>query len=274
MLGVLAFPVVYIGFKNQPGWALGLPFFLIAFGVLSFLFGTNLASRLVFRAGTAGTGEVVSTYATSTQVNSHNVRGYRVLLRTAQGQTLETTFDDVAFPVYPADDFGSYPAAGEKFNTRYLPDYPQDFVVLSNDDSPWAHGQQCEALLDSLHEARTRHEFDLANAASKQTYVGLIHRVIARQCYTDSTDLHKYYGDLAHVQLEPCQALLDSLDVLRIRYNADVTDLANDAAYLALIRRVIARPACYTDSADVRKYYDDIRRVQKAEAGVQAGAAQ
>ena len=78
-------------------------------------------------------------------------------------------------------------------------------------------------------------------------------------------------GDLDHVQLEPCQALLDSLDAARTHYNADITDRANNRAYLALIGRVIARPPCYTDSADLRKYYGDMARVKKAEAEVEAG---
>ncbi len=238
---------------------------VIGLAVLTFLtifFGSALAVPLVYRAGETGQGEVVSTYATSVQRNHHNVRGHRVLLRTKAGQTVATSFEDDDFNVYPPANAVTYPSVGERFTARYLPAYPQDFIIISNDNSPYAHSLHCAVLLDSLHEARRTHEFDLTNAANKQAYRVLIHRVIAQGCYTDSTDLREYYGDLAKVQLEPCQALLDSLDTVRTRYNANVADEANKRVYLALIHRVIARPVCYTDSADLRKYYDDIRRVQ------------
>ncbi|MGI4862606.1 MAG: hypothetical protein ACRYFZ_01695 [Janthinobacterium lividum] len=238
---------------------------VIGLAVLTFLtifFGSALAVPLVYQAGETGQGEVVNTYATSVQHNHREVRGYRVLLRTRAGQTVVTSFEDEDFNVYPPANAVVYPSIGEKFTARYLPAYPQDFIIISNDDSPYAHGLACATLLDSLHEARRTHEFDLTNAANKQAYRELIHRVIAQSCYTDSTDLREYYGDLAKVQLEPCQVLLDSLDIIRTRYNADITDVANKRVYLALIRRVVARPPCYTDSADLRKYYDDMRRVQ------------
>lgn len=270
---VLFIPAAVLGLQRWPRLQRVLVSTVVALAVLTFIsifVGSALASRLVYAAGEDGRGEVVSTYGTSTQVNSHNVVGYRVLLRTRTGQTVQTAFEDNYFNVYPPANSVRYPGVGDQFTARYLPAYPQDFVIITNDNSPYAHKMSCDVLLDSLHEARRVHEFDLGNATSKQAYVALIGRVLARHCYTDSTDRREYYGDLAHVQLEPCQRLLDSLDVLRTRYNANIADLANDQAYLALIRRVIAHPACYTDSADLRKYYDDIRRVEKAEAGVQA----
>ncbi|MGI4834955.1 MAG: hypothetical protein ACRYFK_15995 [Janthinobacterium lividum] len=234
--------------------------------VLNVFFGSMLAARLVYRAGATGRGEVISSYGTSTQVNSHNVVGYRVLLRTQQGQTVPASFEDDDFNVYPPANSVVYPGVGDQFTARYLPDYPQDFVIVTNDNSPYAHQLGCAALLDSLHAARRTHEFDLANTTSKQAYRILIRRVIAQGCYTDSLDRRKYFGDLDAVQLEPCQALLDSLDVLRKRYNANVADEPNKRAYLVLIHRVIARPPCYTDSTDLRKYYDDIRHIQLSEA--------
>ncbi|WP_223650119.1 hypothetical protein [Hymenobacter psoromatis] len=265
-LATPAIPLTFLLFKNAPRWVYRLLFLLLGLGVLNLFFGPGLASRLVYGAGIVGTGEVVSTYATTTQVNYRNVMGYRVLLHTAQGQTLETTFNDMSFPAYPNRWSSTYPGQGEKFGTRYLPDYPRDFVVLTNDDSPWAHGRQCAALLDSLHEARTRHESNLSDAAARQTYVGLLRRVLARGCYTDSTDLREYDGDLGHLRVEPCQALLDSLDAARRRCNADLRNQANNRAYSALIRRVIARPACYTDTADLRQYYADLAHAQRVQA--------
>ncbi|WP_223652428.1 DUF3592 domain-containing protein [Hymenobacter psoromatis] len=259
-------PAVLLGTRSLPaGVQQALTGMVIGLAVLTFFTifaGSWLAGWLVYRVGETGQGEVVSTYATSVQYNNHDVRGHHVLLRTQTGQTVATSFEDDNFNVYPPANSVNYPDVGEKFTARYLPAYPQDFVIITNDNSPYAHGKQCAALLDSLQEARRTHEFDLTIAASKQAYRALIHRVIARGCYTDSTDLREYDGDLAKVQLEPCQALLDSLDIVRTRYNADVADETNKRVYLALIRRVVARPPCYTDSADLRKYYSDMKRVQ------------
>lgn len=262
----LGVPVMGVLMPNtSPFWIRGLPFLLMVVGFLNLYFGAGVAARLVYRVGAAGRGEVISSYGTSTQVNSHNVVGYRVLLRTQAGQVVPTSFEDDDFNVYPPANRVSYPGVGDTFTACYLPDYPQDFVIVTNDNSPYAHGLTCAALLDSLHTARRTHEFDLGNAANKQAYLTLIHRVIAQGCATDSVDLRKYYGDLDFVQLEPCRALLDSFEVARKRYNADVADEPNKRVFLALIRRIIARPACYTDSTDLRKYDDDIRRVQASE---------
>ncbi|MGI4832476.1 MAG: hypothetical protein ACRYFK_03345 [Janthinobacterium lividum] len=263
ILAALSFPAMGVLVpKTAPRWVRGLPFSFMLGAMLNVFFGSLGASSLVYRAGASGRGEVISSYATSTQANHHDVVGYRVLLRTQAGQTVQTSFEDDDFNVYPPANSARYPGVGTAFTARYLPDYPQDFVIVTNDNSPYAHQLGCDRLLDSLHAARRTHEFDRGNAANKQAYRALIHRVLAQGCYTDSLDRREYYGDLAAVQLEPCRALLDSLDRVRTRYNANVADEPNKRVYLALIRRVVARPPCYTDSADLRKYYGDMRRVQ------------
>lgn len=237
---------VLLGTQRLPvGARRGLLGLVVGLAVLTFVTifaGSTLAVRLVYRVGETGQGEVVSAYATSVQYNNHDVRGYRVLLRTRAGQTVASSFEDDDFNVYPPANTVAYPGVGERFTARYLPAYPQDFVIVANDDSLYAHGQQGRALLDSLHAACRTHEFDLANAANKQAYRAFIYRVLTRGCYTDSTDRRKYAGDLARVQLELCRALLDSLDVVRTRYNTNVADEVNKRVYLALIRRVVARP--------------------------------
>ena len=196
---LLVMGAVFATQQLSPGLRRALVGLAIVHAVLAFLnvfVGSQVASSLVYRAGVTGRGEVVSSYGTSTQVNNHDVVGYRVLLRTAQDQVIETSFEDDDFNVYPPATSATYPGVGDTFTARYLPAYPHDFVILTNDNSPWAHQNTCAALLDSLHAARAKHEFALTNAPYKQAYRALIRRVIARQCYTDSTDLRKYYGDL------------------------------------------------------------------------------
>lgn len=185
---------------KAPAWLARL---LLANVVLAFanvFVGSALATRLLYRVGTPGRAEVVSSYGTGGQYNNQNVRGYLVLLRTQPGQTIETSFEDDDFNVYPPHNAVTYPGVGDTFTARYLPTFPHDFIIVSDDDSPWATQLRCQQQLDDLHEARTKHEFDLHNETYKQAYLAAIQRIIAGRCYADSLDLQKYYGDIEQVR--------------------------------------------------------------------------
>jgi len=48
---------------------------------------------------------------------------------------------------------------GEKFKVRYLLSFPRDFVIITNDDSPWARGLACNSLEQRVFEAERKYEF-------------------------------------------------------------------------------------------------------------------
>ena len=122
--------------------------------------------------------------------------GYHVLIRTTTGQTIETSFEDDDFNVYPSHNRTDYPQQGDRFNVRYLKHFPGSFIIIANDDSPWAQGMQCGAWKTKLDEARSKFEFDKSNPQFKAAYIRAIRDYIDKRCYTDSLDLLKYDGEI------------------------------------------------------------------------------
>ena len=81
------------------------------------------------------TAQVVGTYQTSVQLNDRYVVGYDVLIRDAGGEIFNSRFEDDEFNVFPPADF-SYARPGESFGVRFLPRFPKEFIILTDDDSP------------------------------------------------------------------------------------------------------------------------------------------
>ena len=82
------------------------------------------------------TGQIISTYRPSTYDAQFPSTGYHVLLRSGSGQIIESQFVSSDFNLYPFRLFNS-PDTADIFNVRYLPGFPRDLVLVTNDDSPW-----------------------------------------------------------------------------------------------------------------------------------------
>lgn len=177
MLVFFALPIagmVIFGRYLPRGWLRGLAgvltAVLIACALLNLEFGADLSARLVFSHGQAGEGTIAGTFATGIMNNNHDVAGYRALLRMADGSMSETTFHDDDSIVYPSLGGVVYPQMGDRFTVRYLASFPRDFVIVSNDDSPWALSLNCDALTTSLAEAKTKYEFEPSSPAYRDVY--------------------------------------------------------------------------------------------------------
>lgn len=120
---LIAGPVIFFGiFGSRPrgagrrttGHAAGMVLcILLAVGNL--VFGTSIATSLIYRVGVAGAATITASHATSTQYNNYNVRGYTVLIRAADGKVIETGFQDDDFNVYPWHNGTVYPGRGDTF---------------------------------------------------------------------------------------------------------------------------------------------------------------
>lgn len=143
---------------------------LVAAALLNLEFGADLSARLVFSRGLAGEGTITGTFATGIMDNNHDVVGYRALLRADDGSVSEATFHDDDFIVYPPLDGIVYPQMGDRFNVRYLASFPRDFVIVSNDNSPWALSLSCGAAMTSLAEAKAKYEFETSSPAYRDAY--------------------------------------------------------------------------------------------------------
>jgi hypothetical protein len=151
----------------------------ILLGVLNFIFGTDLSARLIHRFGKVGQAVITDSYATGVEYNDHDVVGYNVLLKTADGRTVETRFQEDDFNVYPPHNAVSYPGVGDHFNISYLPAFPKDFIIIGDDDSPWALGLKCQAIRARFAEASQQYQFSRSTPSYRQAYVDAIRAVTA-----------------------------------------------------------------------------------------------
>ncbi len=164
-----------------------IPLFILL-GVANLLFGTELNSLLIYRFGAAGRATITGSYATSTQYNNHNVRGHNVLIRTADGQVVETSFEDDDFNIYPPHNRVTYPGQGDEFSVRYVQTWPKDFIIVADDDSPWAHGLRCAQLRRDVAEAGDKRGFAPDSADYRKAYTAAVAAARAGGCEVRSDD--------------------------------------------------------------------------------------
>ncbi|CCE04725.1 hypothetical protein BRAS3843_1110013 [Bradyrhizobium sp. STM 3843] len=110
----------------------------VVLGVGNLIYGTELSANFIHRYGMQGQATVTGSYDTGNSYNDQRVMGHNVLIRTADAKTVETSFTDADFNVYPPANGVYYPQQGDIFNVSYIASFPQDFIIISNDDSPWA----------------------------------------------------------------------------------------------------------------------------------------
>ncbi len=163
---------------------LALRTLIVALGLGNFLGGPLLSGWLLYRVGETATAQVVSTYQTSTQINDHDVVGYNVLIRDGRGDTVASRFEDDEFNIFPPSDF-SYPRVGESFGVRILPGYPRDFIMLTDDSSPWTRRYHCDALSLRLSDAEQRFEFARGAVPFRAPYAEAIDAYLAQGCAGD-----------------------------------------------------------------------------------------
>jgi hypothetical protein len=145
------------GRKSKKAWLL-IPLG-VGLAVCNLIFGTAVSGALIFHFGAEGQATITASHATGDVYNNHDVRRYDVLVKKADGAVVHVGFEDDDFNVYPSHKETIYPGAGDQFNVRYLQRFPQDFVILREDDSPWAHEMRCERLGDARAEADERLKF-------------------------------------------------------------------------------------------------------------------
>lgn len=136
----------------------------LAIGLFGF-FGSWLTNPLIYHNGETGEGIVTGQYRTSDAYNYQQVIGYNAVIRTAGGSVVRTSFRSDSFNVHPSANEVRYPQAGERFNVRYLPAHPEDFVIIADDDSPYARGLRCGDLLQELAAAARASNFAPGDAA-------------------------------------------------------------------------------------------------------------
>jgi hypothetical protein len=207
-LGTSPFLALFIAFTSVPAtialgvWKRGFAIFFAVIPVLAFLgafFGTDIAARILHAFGEKGSATITGTYGTSTVYNNHDVVGYHVLLKTADGKVVETSFEDDDFNIYPPKNSVVYPDVGDHFSVYYLRWFPKDFVIIDNDDSPWATALHCRHLNKELQEANAKYEFDRNSEAYRTAYIDSINKLLAEKCVSDDDEINAFHHDIENI---------------------------------------------------------------------------
>jgi hypothetical protein len=166
--------------KSHVGWWI-IPLGVV-FGAIVLLFGTSIMTTLIYQYGVAGSAVVTGTYDTGSQYNNHDIFGHRVLIRTADQQVISTSFESDDFNVYPPRNETFYPGKGDVFTVRYLSHFPNDFVIVADDGSPWATSLRCGHLRSVAEDARSQVNFAPDNLAYRKALEDAVHAQQAAGC--------------------------------------------------------------------------------------------
>lgn len=158
-----------VGFREAGRAAAVVPVAFPGFMLFVF-FGSWLTTPLIYRHGETGEGVVTGQHRTADFYNDQPVTGFDIVIRKADGGLVRTGFRSDSFNVYPPANRVRYPTAGARFNVRYLSHHPEDFVIVANDDSPWARSLRCGDLRRALATARREHDFAPEDSAAAERH--------------------------------------------------------------------------------------------------------
>ena len=165
--------------------------FLVA--ILTLMFGTDFTNKLIYDHGQIGEGLVVDIYETGDMYNEEPVVQYDAMIKTQTGETVETSFKNTDFNLYP-DPEGkySYPAQGVPFTVKHITNSPKTFVIVTDDNSAYAAGKSCAEKLNKLNTAKSQHDFAPNNPSYKENYRKAIELYLDSEC-TENVSLLNFY---------------------------------------------------------------------------------
>jgi hypothetical protein len=185
-------PLLSIASVQQGDRGIWRPLVMIPLGIIlgisNVLLGPDLSAVLIHGFGVQAPATVTGTYATGSNYNDRQVMGHNVLIKTADGSTIETSFEDDDFNVYPPANSVTYPQDGDRFNVSHLKGYPANFVIISNDDSPWSKSLRCYDLLSVLRQADNKRQFAPESAPYRKAYEDAEQAAHAAGCATDDNN--------------------------------------------------------------------------------------
>lgn len=169
---LLAFvlPVIFLPRKPSLGGRIAWYGLGLGLGVVNLSCGAAIATRLIYHFGVAGSAIVTGSYQTADVYNNQDVMGYNILIRTADGKVVDTSFETDDFNVYPPRNATNYPNIGDAFTVRYLTHAPHTFVIVADDDSPWVQGLRCYDLNQVVSEAGQKTNFAPDNAGYRAAF--------------------------------------------------------------------------------------------------------
>jgi hypothetical protein len=177
----------FISYRLRSSLVLCLVPVVFGAAIVNLVMGADWADGLIYRHGIPAQATITGSFPTNIIYNNQDVVGFHVLIRPADGSVMETSFRTDDFNVYPPRNRTRYPDTGDVFTVRYLPGHPDAFVIIRNDDSPWATRLRCEGLAVEADQADHKVKFAPGNMAFRRVAQAAQAALQASGCQVDDS---------------------------------------------------------------------------------------
>jgi hypothetical protein len=138
VLGIFLFPLVGLVFAMVMSEASGhklwysviVVFFLL--GIFNVFGGHMLNAAFINAFGTVGSAVIVHSEETNSTLNDQYIWAYDAVLKTVDGQDVETSFDTMSASIYPIRNAILIPPEGETFVAKYIPGFERNIAIMSD----------------------------------------------------------------------------------------------------------------------------------------------
>lgn len=155
----------------------------VIYGFINVFFGISIAGVFINSMGERGTATTFNITQTNNQFNNYWVNEYSVIITTNDNEKVEAKFFDDSFNLYPEPKQGYvYPQLGETFGVRYLKRNPTSFVIVTNDDSPYAKRLRCSFLMTEYNESKMKLNADPSNKKYEEELSKLKSEILGNGC--------------------------------------------------------------------------------------------
>ncbi|GLQ42160.1 hypothetical protein GCM10007902_20100 [Dyella nitratireducens] len=149
--------------------------------------------------GVIGTAVIVHAEQTSSTLNDQYIWDYDAVLKTADGQDVPFAFDTMTASIYPIRNEILIPPEGELFVVKYIPGFPRNAVILSDQSE---YGKKLK--MDEDFQAVSKAEAELAFSPDNKVFLEQY-----RQALQQFIALHRNDADPALIA--SCERKLDAL---------------------------------------------------------------
>lgn len=182
--------ILYLGRKRFPK-ASKLALLLPVWGVINLIYASDWNAQYVYNHGTKGTGVIVRVENTNNYINHVQVVNYHCLIKTKEGKTVKSYFENSGAAFYPANELEIPPQIGESFSVKYIPGDEENFIILTNDkNSGYSNKMNCTKLLQEMVSAQAAYNFDKSDDGNKRAYKRLVEKFLKEPC---DTNLQRVY---------------------------------------------------------------------------------
>jgi hypothetical protein len=182
--------ILYFGRKRFPKASL-LALLLPVWGVINLIYGGHWNAEYVYNHGVKGTGVIVRVENTNNYINHVQVINYHCLIKTKEGKSIKTYFENSGDAFYPANELEIPPQIGESFSVKYIVGNEENFIILTNDrKNGFSNKINCTKLLQEMVSAQATYNFDKANVDNKRAFKQLVEKFLKEPC---DTNLQRVY---------------------------------------------------------------------------------